>query len=655
MQSPTANPEPPSSRLAVALALATGAFVSASAWISDDALVTFRTVENFVAGDGMRWNLADRTQTATHPLWVLLLSAARWCTGELYYTTIVISILLVMLATFLLVKSASTSKRAVAIVAVGTLASPSFIEFGTCGLENALVYALLAAFALVWFRPDSCARTLQRLCVLGGLLALARQDLVLLLAPCLLVALRALWLQGVGYKALLCALLPGAALTLAWYLFALVYFGTAIPTPGYSKVMALDLPLSVIGKQGLWYLQDLLMRDPACALVLFGCLLAGMTRRALFVAPALGVLLQILYTLRVGGDFMSGRFFTAAFVLSLAVVAQGYRKRLPQVLSSALLVALLIALLVPLFSNGLPSWLGGLQVPKAANIEHGIGNERAYYVQSLGLWSEARALPPYGVFGVPFADRVRKPVILITAAGIPGYLFGANAHLVEPFLCDPLLVRLPLADLREWRVGHFKRRIPEGYLETLATGENQIRNQDLALYWSALAVLLRAPIWSAERWRVWWGFQSGAYDALLERYVDSDYRSPPCVEVRQSELRAGEPNQHWYDGHGIVVREGGLRIALDAPRAVAKLRLLIDGGGVGALHFRRNGQVVESSEFEVVPDLNQGARWSEFLVPETARYFDAVDFVPRAAAGTAEEHAVMPLPICAVLAVEVGN
>lgn len=395
MQSPTAKPEPPSSRLAVALALATGAFVSASAWISDDALVTFRTVENFVAGDGMRWNLADRTQTATHPLWVLLLSAARWCTGELYYTTIVISILLVMLATFLLVKARAPVSAQLPSSLLAHWHRRRLLSLAPAG-ENALVYALLAAFALVWFRPDSCARTLQRLCVLGGLLALARQDLVLLLAPCLLVALRALWLQGVGYKALLCALPPGAALTLAWYLFALVYFGTAIPTPGYSKVMALDLPLSVIGKQGLWYLQDLLMRDPACALVLFGCLLAGMTRRALFVAPALGVLLQILYTLRVGGDFMSGRFFTAAFVLSLAVVAQGYRKRLPQVLSSALLVALLIALLVPLFSNRLPSWLGGSQVPKAANIEHGIGNERAYYVQSLGLWSEARALPPYG-------------------------------------------------------------------------------------------------------------------------------------------------------------------------------------------------------------------------------------------------------------------
>ena len=45
-----------------------------TAWLSDDAYITFRTIDNFVNGYGLRWNIAERVQSFTHPLWLLLLS-----------------------------------------------------------------------------------------------------------------------------------------------------------------------------------------------------------------------------------------------------------------------------------------------------------------------------------------------------------------------------------------------------------------------------------------------------------------------------------------------------------------------------------------------------------------------------------------------------
>ena len=45
------------------------------AWLGDDAYITLRTVENWCSGLGLRWNLVDRVQTFTHPLWMLLLAA----------------------------------------------------------------------------------------------------------------------------------------------------------------------------------------------------------------------------------------------------------------------------------------------------------------------------------------------------------------------------------------------------------------------------------------------------------------------------------------------------------------------------------------------------------------------------------------------------
>ena len=46
-----------------------------NAWIGDDAYITFRTVENFLSGYGLTYNIAERVQAYTHPLWMFLLSS----------------------------------------------------------------------------------------------------------------------------------------------------------------------------------------------------------------------------------------------------------------------------------------------------------------------------------------------------------------------------------------------------------------------------------------------------------------------------------------------------------------------------------------------------------------------------------------------------
>ena len=59
-----------------------------TAWVCDDAFISFRVVENAVAGHGLRWNIADRVQVFTHPLWMLLHIPLRTISGELYYTSL---------------------------------------------------------------------------------------------------------------------------------------------------------------------------------------------------------------------------------------------------------------------------------------------------------------------------------------------------------------------------------------------------------------------------------------------------------------------------------------------------------------------------------------------------------------------------------------
>jgi hypothetical protein len=62
--------------------------VVVNAWMADDAFITLRTVDNFVAGHGLTWNVQERVQAYTHPLWMFLLSLLYVFTREPYFTGI---------------------------------------------------------------------------------------------------------------------------------------------------------------------------------------------------------------------------------------------------------------------------------------------------------------------------------------------------------------------------------------------------------------------------------------------------------------------------------------------------------------------------------------------------------------------------------------
>ena len=67
-----------------------GVVILRTAWLSEDAFITFRTVDNFIHGFGLTWNVSERVQAYTHPLWMLLLSIAYFLTREIYYTALAV-------------------------------------------------------------------------------------------------------------------------------------------------------------------------------------------------------------------------------------------------------------------------------------------------------------------------------------------------------------------------------------------------------------------------------------------------------------------------------------------------------------------------------------------------------------------------------------
>ena len=126
-----------------------------TAWLSDDAYITFRSVNNFINGYGLTWNIGERVQAYTHPLWMFMLSGFYFLTSELYYTPMFLSIVISLLTFYVLLKKISISAGSSIVVGLILIFSKAFIDYSTSGLENPLTHLLIVLFFVVYFNTTN--------------------------------------------------------------------------------------------------------------------------------------------------------------------------------------------------------------------------------------------------------------------------------------------------------------------------------------------------------------------------------------------------------------------------------------------------------------------------------------------------------------------
>ena len=90
-----------------------------TAWLSEDAYFTFRSVENWVYGYGARWNVGERVQVYTHPLWFGLMSVSFFVTRHMAASAFGLSFLFSGLTVYLLVRTLNRTWQGTAM-AMGT-------------------------------------------------------------------------------------------------------------------------------------------------------------------------------------------------------------------------------------------------------------------------------------------------------------------------------------------------------------------------------------------------------------------------------------------------------------------------------------------------------------------------------------------------------
>lgn len=484
------------------------------AWVCDDAFITLRTVRNFLDGDGLRWNLHERVQSFTHPLWMLVLSLSFAVVREPVSASLIpslgLSVAMLYLIAFRLRLSAPAALLALACV----ISSKSFVDYSTSGLENPLTHFLFVVLLAEHLRsvgPDGGLRTpsrqsLARLTLWTALIGLNRLDAVLIALPLLFSAY-----SRVGYppRALGSALVRGFAPLLLWEVFSITYYGFPFPNTAYAK-LASGVPSSDLWLQGVLYYLSQLAFDPV-SLLAMACALVFVLRRrerALY-SVVLGLFLYLLYIVSIGGDFMAGRYFSLPVLLVAVMLAHGVSNLLDETRSASYLPALatLAAGIImsphPPVSMNSDYELGKNAVSKELWDERGVCDERAFYSVSVALLRANRhtSLPNNWHMGRGLGVGATA-VESMAQIGVAGFFAPRTAIIIDSYgLADPFVARMPATKKVDWRPGHYAREMPPGFVESLREGRNLIIKRHDARLYERVRLVVSGPIWSWERWK----------------------------------------------------------------------------------------------------------------------------------------------------------
>jgi len=637
-----------------------------TAWLSDDAYISYRTVDNLVHGYGLTWNVAERVQAFTNPLWVLLNAVPYAFVQEpwhIYFSALAVSAVVSLIAIFILAAGVARSAMAAVFAIVALSFCRAFVDYSTSGLENPMTHLLLALFMLYFLRLRWTMGVLFSMSLCAGLSMVNRMDTLLLFAPVLIYA----WLAERNVKATL-VMLAGALPFIAWEIFSVIYYGFPFPNTAYAK-LGTGIGDQEIVMQGLWYLANSIKNDPL-TLALIACGLVGAPlalRNGRYTALALGGLLYVVYVVKVGGDFMQGRFLAAPLFLAvlLLVQLQGFAR--PAAAIAAALVAVALSMQAPhapLLTDD--AYLGS----KDFKDEHGIGDERKYYMGVTGLrfWDGRKELPTHSYAQMGRDGRAEDRYFQKThgAIGFRGFFYGPKVLVVDHYaLADPLLARIPAYYHPDWRIGHFSRHVPAWYRVLVSDRAARLQadfkgqpaldlaaitaaipphtapeatavegrpdpnsDADLQQYYAKLDLITRGPLWSAERWRAIVDMNLGRYNGLIH---EDSYRFPQLTVRTLDSINTPKAAGAAWDAPGnLRITSGVAEIQLGGLVHNAALELSGDHNDDYRLIYMRAGQVIGESDVPAMRQPGGGLRVFTVTLPNDVirAGYDAVRIKP---------------------------
>lgn len=510
-------------------------------WIADDGLIVLRTVRNLLAGNGPVFNPGERVESNTSTAWTYLMYSGSVVGGpmRLEYVALALAlalsvsgVIMVMLGTARLLAPGLGDRRAL-ILPAGVLvyiAIPPARDFATSGLENGLVTAWLG---LLWWmmvcwaqagdgQPGPRGRFIAALAFVAGISVLIRPELALIGGLALVMML----IATRDRRLRLLIVVAGGLVPVGYQIFRMGYYGLLVPQTALAKdasgskwAQGLIYLGNFAAPYALWVPVVLLI---ALTLVLLAGRAApkrgprdggGLARRirspvAVVVFMTLSGVLQALYWIRQGGDFMHGRVLLAPVFCLLAPIAVipievprgSFFVRERGYLLGGAAAGLWLAL------AGWALWAAnspGMGADATRVTYSGIVDERRFYSQATGhahpltaadyldyprmrsvlvalnntpdgalllpsgnydVWDVVPALPPSppppGVSMETWRRQVAPHTVFFTNLGMVGMNVGLNTRVIDQIgLANPLAAHT--ARLGDARIGHDKNLFPD--------------------------------------------------------------------------------------------------------------------------------------------------------------------------------------------------
>ena len=354
-------------------------------WAADDAYIDVRVVGNLLSGNGPVFNVGERVEVFTDPIWVGILALVRGTLGMLPTAWWAVLIGLACTAGGVALSVAGSARLgrrqgASIVIPAGMLCLVCvdvMWDFATSGLETGLIFLWIGTLWWLLVRRLSSGRGAVVIGLLSGLGPFIRPDLALVsltfAAGLVLVLVRSpsdhdrRWLVGAAFVA------PPLALEL----LRAAYFGMLLPNTALTKSAFTPWP-----GQGLHYLLDTL--GPTwiwIPVLLLGALAARRSARwwgagahlavAVLMVPVVAGLADAAYVVLIGGDFMHGRMLLPCLFLLVGALWLDPADRLESVVPIGVALFCAVALI-------------GIRYPVRLVGAHFISNERSFYVTISG-------------------------------------------------------------------------------------------------------------------------------------------------------------------------------------------------------------------------------------------------------------------------------
>jgi arabinofuranosyltransferase len=345
-------------------------------WMDDDGFINLRVARNLLDGNGPVFNLGERVEAVTSPLWVAVLAAFGALRFRLEDAAVAVGIAFSCLGVALAQSGAARLQAGfrqkpfrLGFVPFGTalyVALPPAWDYATAGLEVGLSLAWLGASFLVGARAATAGPKGWRLsrgtlasAVLVGLGPVVRPELALYApVPLLLLAIAVARSSSGGrfrLAAVTSVVASAGALPLAYQVFRMGYYASAMPNTALAK----EAMLTNVA-QGKCYFDNFVdiykLTSPftvaaaAWLVVLAACV---WKRRWLALVCASGppvlAALHAHFVVRMGGDYMHGRMLLPpAFAALMPVAVLGWPvERWRLLIPCAVAWALLLTWMVP--------------------------------------------------------------------------------------------------------------------------------------------------------------------------------------------------------------------------------------------------------------------------------------------------------------------